>query len=167
MAIPARRDDAHPCVPPNRSQAVHLPKQVAFPEGVRLLTVLREGKRRVSSGRTPSGPLPHAPAYVLGMINLRGAVLPVLDLSSRLGLPPRSPDVSSVVVVAELGDRPVGLLVDAVCDIITVDRAQIQAPPELGRDCAADRSGASITLGDEIVTLLNLENALPEAGLAA
>ena len=118
-------------------------------------------------GWSASTPLPHAPAYVLGMINLRGAVLPVLDLSSRLGLPPRSPDASSVVVVAELGDRPVGLLVDAVCDIITVDRAQIQAPPELGGDCGADMVRGVITLEDEIVTLLNLENALPEADLAA
>ncbi|HVI31029.1 chemotaxis protein CheW [Phenylobacterium sp.] len=118
-------------------------------------------------GWSASTPLPHAPAYVLGMINLRGAVLPVLDLSSRLGLPPRSPDASSVVVVAELGDRPVGLLVDAVCDIITVDGAHIQAPPELGGDGGAEMVRGVITLGDEIVTLLNLENALPAVDLAA
>jgi purine-binding chemotaxis protein CheW len=117
-------------------------------------------------GWTVSTPLPHAPAYVLGMINLRGTVLPVLDLSSRLGLPPRSPDASSVVVVAELAGRPVGLLVDAVNDIITVEGAQIQAAPDVGEG-DADFVRGVITLEHAIVTLLDLDTALPETALAA
>ncbi|WP_374469496.1 chemotaxis protein CheW [Phenylobacterium sp.] len=123
-------------------------------------------KVREIRGWTASTPLPHSPAYVLGMINLRGTVLPVLDLSCRLGLPPRSPDASSVVVVAELAGRPVGLLVDAVCDIITVDSAQIQAAPELGGG-DTDFVRGVITLGDDIVTLLDLDTALPEMALEA
>jgi purine-binding chemotaxis protein CheW len=117
-------------------------------------------------GWTASTPLPHAPPYVLGMINLRGAVLPVLDLSARLGLPPRSPAASSVVVVAELAGRPVGLLVDAVCDIITVEPDRVQAAPDLGEG-DSDFVRGVITLDDEIVTLLDLSSALPEAALAA
>jgi purine-binding chemotaxis protein CheW len=117
-------------------------------------------------GWTVSTPLPHAPAYVLGMINLRGTVLPVLDLSSRLGLPPRSPDASSVVVVAELAGRPVGLLVDAVNDIITVEGAQIQAAPDVGEG-DADFVRGVITMENAIVTLLDLDTALPETALAA
>ena len=118
-------------------------------------------------GWTASTPLPHAPSYVLGMINLRGAVLPVLDLSGRLGLAPRTPDASSVVVVAELAGRPVGLLVDAVCDILTVDAAQVQAAPDLGGHPDADFVRGVITLDTEIVTLLDLEGALPETAMAA
>ncbi|MCR5879029.1 chemotaxis protein CheW [Phenylobacterium sp. J367] len=123
-------------------------------------------KVREIRGWTASTPLPHAPSYVLGMINLRGTVLPVLDLSGRLGLPPRTPDASSVVVVAELAGRPVGLLVDAVCDIITVDAAQIQAAPDLGSG-DTDFVRGVITLETEIVTLLDLDTALPETALAA
>jgi purine-binding chemotaxis protein CheW len=72
-----------------------------------------------------------------------------------------------VVVVAELGDRPVGLLVDAVCDIITVESAQIQTAPEVGRAGDTDFVRGVITMDDAIVTLLDLESALPETALAA
>ena len=118
-------------------------------------------------GWTTSTPIPHAPAYVLGMINLRGAVLPVLDLSSRLGLPPRSPGASSVVVVAELDGRPAGLLVDAVCDIITVEGHQVQDPPKLGDAAGSSFVRGVITMENEIVTLLDLDSALPDIALAA
>jgi len=64
--------------------------------------------------------LPQSPAHVLGMINLRGSVLPVIDFSSRLGLGDSAPNAASVVIVAEIGDRLVGLLVEAVCDILTL-----------------------------------------------
>ncbi|HEY8616946.1 chemotaxis protein CheW [Phenylobacterium sp.] len=117
-------------------------------------------------GWTTSTPLPHAPVYVLGLINLRGTVLPVLDLSARVGLPARSPEASSVVVVAELTGRPVGLLVDAVCDIITVEASQIQPAPDLGSGGSQFVRGV-ITLEDQIVTLLDLDGALPETAIAA
>jgi purine-binding chemotaxis protein CheW len=69
-------------------------------------------------GWAASTPLPHAPAYVRGMINLRGVILPVVDLGARLGLAPTSAGRFSVVVVAEIDGRQIGLLVDAVCDIL-------------------------------------------------
>ncbi|HEY8616077.1 chemotaxis protein CheW [Phenylobacterium sp.] len=117
-------------------------------------------------GWSRSTPLPHAPGYLLGMINLRGAILPVLDLSGRLGLASREPDSSSVVVVAELSGRAVGLLVDAVCDIITVQPEQIQPPPDLGSTSGGFVHGV-ITLEAGIITLLDLTGALPEGALAA
>lgn len=112
-------------------------------------------------GWTASTPLPHAPEYVLGMINLRGAVLPVLDLAGLLGLARINPDTSSVVVVADLGSRAVGLLVDAVCDIITVQEGEMKPPPELGSDYAGFLSGV-ITNEDGIVTVLQLAGAIPD-----
>ena len=118
-------------------------------------------------GWSASTPLPRAPAFVLGMINLRGAVLPVLDLALRLGLPASRPDASSVVVVAELGGRAVGLLVSAVCDIITVAPDRVQPAPDLGEHGANELVQGVITLDAEIVTLLDLRAALPETELAA
>src|SRR5580692_872881 len=64
-------------------------------------------------GWISSTPLPHAPPYIKGLINLRGSVLAIIDLAERLGLPSREPNAASVVVVIEAGDRVVGLLVDA------------------------------------------------------
>jgi purine-binding chemotaxis protein CheW len=112
-------------------------------------------------GWTTSTPLPHAPAYVLGMINLRGTVLPVLDLACFLTLPPCTPDKSSVVVVANINDQPVGLLVDAVCDIINVQDSEIQNPPDMGGNQQGVVRGV-VTIGENIVTLLELSGAVPD-----
>src|ERR1700742_2009221 len=70
-------------------------------------------------GWMSSTKLPHAPPYIKGMINLRGSVLAIIDLAERLGLPCVSSNATSVVVVIEHGERVIGLLVDAVSDIIT------------------------------------------------
>jgi purine-binding chemotaxis protein CheW len=117
-------------------------------------------------GWTTSTPLPHAPAYVLGMINLRGTVLPVLDLACFLTLPPCKPDKSSVVVVANLNDQPVGLLVDAVCDIINIQDSEIQTPPDMGGNAQGVVRGV-VTIGDSIVTLLELNGAVPDLQVEA
>ncbi len=117
-------------------------------------------------GWTASTPLPHAPDYVLGMINLRGTVLPVVDLAGLLGLSKITPDQSSVVVVADIGDRPVGLLVDAVCDIVTVVEGEMKPPPDLGSDYRGFVSGV-ITGADGIVTVLNLNGTIPQTALEA
>jgi purine-binding chemotaxis protein CheW len=117
-------------------------------------------------GWTTSTPLPHAPAYVLGMINLRGTVLPVLALACFLTLPPCTPDKSSVVVVANLNDQPVGLLVDAVCDIINIQDDEIQTPPDMGGNQQRVVRGV-VTIGDSIVTLLELDGAIPDLQAAA
>lgn len=86
-------------------------------------------------------PLPHAPAEVLGVMNLRGSVIPIYDLSARfgLGLTPENP--RNVVVVAMIGPQTVGLLVEAVSEILSVPLAQIQDTP----DIRSDATRASIT----------------------
>ena len=76
--------------------------------------------------------LPYAPDFIKGMINLRGSVLVVVDLARRLGLGHTEPSPASVVVVAEYGNRVAGLLVDAVCDIVTVTDDMRQKTPETG-----------------------------------
>ena len=63
-------------------------------------------------GWSSSTPLPHAPSYIKGMINVRGSVLAIIDLAERLGLPGAAPSATSVVVVIEDGDRVIGLLVE-------------------------------------------------------
>ena len=82
-------------------------------------------------GWTPATPLPHSPHYVMGVINLRGAVLPIMDLSLRLGMKPVEPTARHVIIVAQVKSRVVGLLVDAVSDILTVDDDNIQPTPEV------------------------------------
>src|ERR1700742_2953006 len=85
-------------------------------------------------GWTETTPLPHAPDYVRGVINLRGVVLPVVDLKARLGLGLTDANPKDVIVVVQAGERTIGILVDAVSDILTVTSGEIQATPELARE---------------------------------
>lgn len=114
-------------------------------------------------GWTQSTRLPHAPPYVLGMINLRGAVLPVLDLGAKLGLGATAAGTSSVVVVVEVQGRQLGLVVDAVCDIITLTEGAVQPPPEVGEPTIREVVWGVVNSDEGIVTLLSLDAVLPQA----
>ncbi len=77
-------------------------------------------------GWTPTTPLPHAPDYVRGVINLRGAVLPIVDLRPGWAAGARRSQRAHVIIVVPCGERTVGLLVDAVSDILTATDGDIQ-----------------------------------------
>ncbi len=118
-------------------------------------------------GWTSSTPLPNAPDYVLGVINLRGAVLPVLNLAARLGLPASEARSSSVVIVVDLVGRTVGLLVDAVSDIINVGEGEIQPAPVIGAASSKGLARGMITTEEGIITLIDMSGILPAPELAA
>ncbi len=82
-------------------------------------------------GWTPATALPRAPGFVRGVINLRGVVLPIIDLADRLGFAPAEPTPRHVIIVAQTGRQIVGLLVDAVSDIIAM--AARQGAADAGR----------------------------------
>ncbi len=82
-------------------------------------------------GWTKTTPLPHAPSYMKGVINLRGTVLPVMALSERLGLPKTEHSDRNVIIVVKHGEALTGLLVDAVSDIIAISEDDLQPPPEM------------------------------------
>jgi purine-binding chemotaxis protein CheW len=118
-------------------------------------------------GWTASTPLPHAPTHVRGMINLRGVILPVVDLAARLGLGETAADASSVVVVTQINGRLVGLLVDAVCDILIVSENMLQAPPDVGAASVKEFVRGIMTIESGIVTLLCLDFVLPTEAMVA
>ena len=118
-------------------------------------------------GWTASTQLPHAPAYFRGMINLRGVILPVLDLRARLGLGLADVAASSVVVVVQLEGREVGLLVDAVCDILQIEDADIQPTPEIGSAAVHEFVRGVVSSEAGICSLLRLDRLLPPLAQAA
>src|ERR1700761_8577950 len=85
-------------------------------------------------GWTPATPLPRTPDYVRGVINLRGAVLPIIDLAARLGLQTTETTARHVIMVVHLGGRTVGLLVDAVSDIVTITDDVVQPTPDIASE---------------------------------
>ncbi len=112
-------------------------------------------------GWAPETALPHAPLYVRGVINLRGAVLPILDLATRLGLPPARPTVRHVIIVVQVGPRLLGLLVDAVSDIQPAPDDHIRPTPDLGPDTAKPFVRGILPAQNRMILLLTLDDILP------
>ena len=110
-------------------------------------------------GWTRTTSLPHAPPFVRGVINLRGTVLPVVDLAVRLGLEASEPEERNVIIVVDVGSRVMGLRVDAVSDILSFSDDQLQPPPDM---TSKSRFVRALTILDErMVRILDLEAVLP------
>ncbi len=112
-------------------------------------------------GWTRTTSLPHAPRFVRGVINLRGTVLPVVDLAMRLGLEETEPEERNVIIVVDVGTRVMGLRVDAVSDILSFTKDQLQPPPDVATSAKAPFVKALTILDDRMVRLLDLEVVLP------
>lgn len=113
-------------------------------------------------GWTAATPLPHSPPYVCGVINLRGAVLPVVDMKARLGLGVAEPQARSVIIVVHVGARLLGLLVDAVSEIIATEPSLIQPVPNVGCDTVSRFIKGIIPLEGRMVSWVALDDVAPE-----
>ena len=113
-------------------------------------------------GWTQATPLPHAPSYVRGVINLRGAVLPIVDLAERLGLGATEPSVRNVIIVVRIGHRLVGLLVDAVSEVLTATADMIQPTPDVSSDAVKMFIKGILALEGRMVSWITLDRILPE-----
>jgi purine-binding chemotaxis protein CheW len=114
-------------------------------------------------GWTPATALPHAPPYVRGVINLRGAVLPIVDLAERLGFPPIELSARRVVVVVQIGGRLVGLLVDAVSDILSQPPEAVQPIPDVASESVKLYVQGVFAFDDRMIGLIRLEHLAPPA----
>jgi len=112
-------------------------------------------------GWTPATPLPHSPPYVRGVINLRGAVLPILDLKARLGLGACDPGPSSVIIVVHIGARLVGLLVDAVSEILAASTETMQPTPNVGCDTVGRFVRGIIAQEGRMISWISIEEIMP------
>jgi purine-binding chemotaxis protein CheW len=95
----------------------------------------------------PITPVPRAPAFLEGVIRLRGEVIPVLDVRKRLGVPPAADARRARFLVANVAGRRIALVVDEVCEVIRLPRREIRVAPELG-DGGAPRFFLGVCGGD-------------------
>ena len=116
-------------------------------------------------GWTAATLLPRAPDYVRGVINLRGAVLPIVDLAGRLGFANAEPTARHVIIVAQIGAQQVGLLVDAVSDILTVDDGAIQPTPDVASDLVRTFVRGLLPVDGRMISLISLDRVLPAADM--
>ncbi len=112
-------------------------------------------------GSTATTPLPHSPPFVRGVINLRGAVLPIIDLKARLGLGDALPTERSVVIVVRIGERLVGLLVDGVSEILAADSTTVQPTPSVGCDTVTRFVRGILTIEGRMISWIALDEILP------
>jgi purine-binding chemotaxis protein CheW len=128
---------------------------------------------REIKGWTETTSLPNQPQYILGVMNLRGTIVPVFDLRRRFGMGVTEASRLHVVIIVAVLDRIVGLLVDAVSDILTIDSSEIRPVPEMDRGISADFLSGIVSINETMVVILALEElfsrvatekAFPEAG---
>jgi purine-binding chemotaxis protein CheW len=105
---------------------------------------------------TPATRVPGAPPYVLGVINLRGNIIAVLDARQRFGLPPADEDAATVIVVAQVEGKTFGLRVDSVSDVMDVPLQEVQPPPPIGSDEAQRFLSGLVHLNERVLILLNM-----------
>ncbi len=117
---------------------------------------------------TQATPLPQSPDYIRGVVNLRGAVLPIVDLGARLGLGLTEPTARHAILVTEVAGRIVGLLVDGVSEILSLPAETLQPTPDVGCQITRNYVLGLLTHDGRLLTLLSLDKIVPEAeGLAA
>ncbi len=138
--------------------------------GVDIMTV------REIKGWSETTMLPNSPDHMRGVLNLRGIIVPIFDLRCRFnrGLTETSP--LHVIVIIDIGDRLIGILVDTVSDILSVDTSEIKPVPKMGNQIDEEYLTGLVTVNERMVALLDsiklfneeqLEQGLAAANAAA
>jgi purine-binding chemotaxis protein CheW len=108
--------------------------------------------------------LPHAPHYVLGVINLRGAIVPIIELRRRFGLESVEFGPTTVVIVVKVasdrGERTVGMVVDAVCEVYNVGADDVKPPPEVGSSVDTAFVRGLATIENKMLILLDIDRLI-------
>jgi purine-binding chemotaxis protein CheW len=112
-------------------------------------------------------PIPNMPECIKGVINLRGTVVPIVDLRKKFNMPTAEYNQFTVIIVVNVGTKIMGLVVDAVSDVLNVGEESIEKTPDLGAIDTSFITGLAKS-GDRLVALLNIEYLLGDqfAGVA-
>ena len=104
--------------------------------------------------------LPKQPEYVRGVLNLRGVIVPIIDLRCRFGQCVTETTPLHVVIIVQIGNRQVGLLADRVLDIVSVEPSKIQPVPQVSQGSLINFLSGLVTLDDAMLALIDLPNLL-------
>ncbi|WP_018139245.1 MULTISPECIES: chemotaxis protein CheW [unclassified Thioalkalivibrio] len=102
---------------------------------------------------TEIAPVPGVPDYILGIINLRGNVVTVIDARRRMGLEDREPDEASRIVIIDVDNQNVGILVDSVSEVVRISLDSVEPAPEVGNDDSS-RFIQGVTSTEQGLTIL-------------
>jgi purine-binding chemotaxis protein CheW len=106
--------------------------------------------------------IPGAPAFVAGLVQVRGKLVPVIDLRTRFGLAPGEHNLDSRVIVVRIGQRTAGLLVDSARDVLRLDESSFQPPPDLVEVQAAGFVKAVTTDASRLLLVVDVQRVIGE-----
>lgn len=112
---------------------------------------------------TDIAPVPGAPPFVLGIINLRGNVVSVIDTRRRFSLAPAETNDASRIIIIESNGQTVGIQVDAVAEVLDVDSSEIETSPDVGNDESSRYISGMVSRGEELVILIDVSKIVFEA----
>jgi purine-binding chemotaxis protein CheW len=108
--------------------------------------------------------IPHAPSHVLGVLNLRGSIVPIVDLRMRFSLDSAEYTTVTVIIVVSVisaaGRRDFGVVVDGVSDVVNVNPEQVKAAPDLGAQGATDYIRGLVPVAERMVVLLDIDRLI-------
>lgn len=104
--------------------------------------------------------VPEMPIYMKGVINLRGKVIPVMDVRLRFGLAERSYDDRTCIIVININDYSVGLIADRVSEVVDIPKEEIEPPPAIKKGVSSRFIQAMGKVGDQVKILLNADKLL-------
>ncbi len=111
-------------------------------------------------GYQKATPLPNAPDWVSGVVNIRGVVIPVVDIRKQFGMEEKEYDELSVIIVSQINGRTIGSVVDQVNDVLAFSTEQMQSTPEVSAKVRTDCITGLGKLDDRLVMLLDMERVL-------
>ena len=121
-------------------------------------------------GWQPVTPIPEAPAHILGVLNLRGSIVPIIDLRARIGMSSVTHSATTVIIVLNIetadGARLFGVVVDAVSDVANITEASLKPVPAMGQYGSADYLRGLVNIGETMVVLLDIDKLLGGDGMS-
>jgi purine-binding chemotaxis protein CheW len=104
--------------------------------------------------------LPNQPEYVRGVLNLRGVIVPIIDLRCRFGQGLTEASATNIVIIVQLGNRLAGLLADRVLDIVSLEQAQLQPVPRIAQASRINFLSGLATIDSAMIALIDIKNLL-------
>ncbi|WP_306591383.1 chemotaxis protein CheW [Geothrix sp. 21YS21S-4] len=116
--------------------------------------------------RSDVTPVPGSPSFILGVINLRGLIIPVIDSRVRFHLAPQEPTSKTRIIVLRLASGPTGLQVDSVAEVVRLEDHALRETPPLVAGIRAEYLAGMVTVGNRLITLIHLEKLLDSSELS-
>ena len=116
-------------------------------------------------GYTTVTKIPNTPPHIKGVLNLRGTIVPIVELRTKFGMPTIEYTLFTVIVVVVIQEKIMGLVVDAVSDVLNIDKKDIQPPPQFGAKVDVSFLNGIGKSNDKLVALLDMDRLLSDSDL--